>query len=143
MALTSVGGYEFNAKDLIGHGAFAVVYKGRQKSVSNLNLLPLISNCAVFLIHISSLESNFVNLRFGLMTQVDSGGNQRGWVNDTFRNIRNRSRKSNIQNQTDSDFSVSHLESIVMRWKIQLLLIFGEEKTERFNGIEMQNYVIE
>ena len=36
MALTSVGGYEFNAKDLIGHGAFAVVYKGRQKSVSNL-----------------------------------------------------------------------------------------------------------
>jgi serine/threonine-protein kinase ULK/ATG1 len=32
MALTSVGVYEFNAKDLIGHGAFAVVYRGRQKS---------------------------------------------------------------------------------------------------------------
>ena len=37
MALTSVGVYEFNAKDLIGHGAFAVVYRGRQKLVSNLN----------------------------------------------------------------------------------------------------------
>ena len=34
MSLTSVGIYEFNAKDLIGHGAFAVVYKGRLKSVS-------------------------------------------------------------------------------------------------------------
>lgn len=38
MALTSVGIYEFNAKDLIGHGAFAVVYKGRLKTVSNLSL---------------------------------------------------------------------------------------------------------
>ena len=38
MALTSVGGYEFNAKDLIGHGAFAVVYKGRQKLVSTLKV---------------------------------------------------------------------------------------------------------
>ena len=36
MSLTSVGIYEFNAKDLIGHGAFAVVYKGRLKSVSEL-----------------------------------------------------------------------------------------------------------
>ena len=34
MSLTSVGIYEFNAKDLIGHGAFAVVYKGRLKTVS-------------------------------------------------------------------------------------------------------------
>jgi len=30
--MTNVGIYEFNAKDLIGHGAFAVVYKGRLKS---------------------------------------------------------------------------------------------------------------
>ena len=36
MSLTSVGIYEFNAKDLIGHGAFAVVYKGRLKTVSQL-----------------------------------------------------------------------------------------------------------
>lgn len=35
MSLTSVGIYEFNAKDLIGHGAFAVVYKGRLKSAPN------------------------------------------------------------------------------------------------------------
>ena len=33
--MTNVGIYEFNAKDLIGHGAFAVVYKGRLKSVSS------------------------------------------------------------------------------------------------------------
>ena len=29
--MTTVGIYEFNAKDLIGHGALAVVYKGRLK----------------------------------------------------------------------------------------------------------------
>lgn len=29
--MTTVGSYEFNPKDLIGHGAFAVVYKGRLK----------------------------------------------------------------------------------------------------------------
>ena len=34
MAVTAVGIYEYNPKDLIGHGAFAVVYKGRLKSVS-------------------------------------------------------------------------------------------------------------
>ena len=37
MAHTSVGIYEFNAKDLIGHGAFAVVYKGRLKTVSDIS----------------------------------------------------------------------------------------------------------
>ena len=31
---TPVGIYEYNPKDLIGHGAFAVVYKGRLKEVS-------------------------------------------------------------------------------------------------------------
>ena len=31
--MTNVGIYEFNAKDLIGHSAFAVVYKGRLKPV--------------------------------------------------------------------------------------------------------------
>ena len=41
MSLTSVGIYEFNAKDLIGHGAFAVVYKGRLKSVSEPFLLSI------------------------------------------------------------------------------------------------------
>jgi len=29
----SVGDYEYNSKDLIGHGAFAVVFKGRNKKV--------------------------------------------------------------------------------------------------------------
>ena len=30
----SVGIYEYSTKDLIGHGAFAVVYRGRLKMVS-------------------------------------------------------------------------------------------------------------
>lgn len=29
-----IGEYEYNSKDLIGHGAFAVVFKGRQRQVS-------------------------------------------------------------------------------------------------------------
>jgi hypothetical protein len=29
-----IGDYEYNSKDLIGHGAFAVVFKGRNKKVS-------------------------------------------------------------------------------------------------------------
>lgn len=33
--METVGDFEYNTKDLIGHGAFAVVYKGRYKSVSH------------------------------------------------------------------------------------------------------------
>lgn len=33
--METVGEFEYNTKDLIGHGAFAVVYKGRYKAVSN------------------------------------------------------------------------------------------------------------
>jgi hypothetical protein len=29
-----VGEYEYNRKDLIGHGAFAVVFKGRNRKVN-------------------------------------------------------------------------------------------------------------
>lgn len=32
--MESVGKFEFNRKNLIGHGAFAIVYKGRHKEVS-------------------------------------------------------------------------------------------------------------
>jgi len=32
--MESVGDYEYSKKDLIGHGAFAVVFKGRLKKVS-------------------------------------------------------------------------------------------------------------
>lgn len=32
--MESVGDYEYNTKDLIGHGAFAVVFKGRSKKVN-------------------------------------------------------------------------------------------------------------
>jgi serine/threonine-protein kinase ULK/ATG1 len=32
--MESIGDYEYNTKDIIGHGAFAVVFKGRAKKVS-------------------------------------------------------------------------------------------------------------
>ena len=32
--MESIGGYEYSSKDLIGHGAFAVVYRGRLRAVS-------------------------------------------------------------------------------------------------------------
>ena len=35
MTMDTIGIYEYNSKDLIGHGAFAVVYKGRVKMVRN------------------------------------------------------------------------------------------------------------
>lgn len=34
--METVGKFEFSRKDLIGHGAFAVVFKGRHKEVKNL-----------------------------------------------------------------------------------------------------------
>ena len=37
-----VGDYEYNPKDLIGHGAFAVVYKGRHSKVSSYLFVPTI-----------------------------------------------------------------------------------------------------
>lgn len=32
-SIVHVGEYEYNTRDLIGHGAFAVVFKGRQRKV--------------------------------------------------------------------------------------------------------------
>ena len=37
-----VGDYEFNKKDLIGHGAFAVVFRGRHRVV-RMTLMTLLS----------------------------------------------------------------------------------------------------
>ena len=34
--METVGSFEFSRKDLIGHGAFAVVFKGRHKEVFKL-----------------------------------------------------------------------------------------------------------
>lgn len=31
--METVGDFEYNSKDLIGHGAFAVVFKGRHRKV--------------------------------------------------------------------------------------------------------------
>jgi hypothetical protein len=33
--MESIGMYEYSSKELIGHGAFAVVYRGRVKLVSH------------------------------------------------------------------------------------------------------------
>ena len=62
MSLTSVGIYEFNAKDLIGHGAFAVVYKGRLKSVSEPFLLDPVK---AFIVPFSPVLVLFYFIRFG------------------------------------------------------------------------------
>lgn len=35
--METVGDYEYNTKDLIGHGAFAVVFKGRHRKVSRVS----------------------------------------------------------------------------------------------------------
>lgn len=49
-----VGDFEYNSKDLIGHGAFAVVFKGRHKKVRNT-----IRNCSCFSLMLNSLMKNF------------------------------------------------------------------------------------
>lgn len=36
-----VGDFEYNSKDLIGHGAFAVVFKGRHRKVGDLTFILL------------------------------------------------------------------------------------------------------
>ena len=33
--MESVGDFEYNKKDLIGHGAFAVVFRGKRKQVND------------------------------------------------------------------------------------------------------------
>lgn len=35
--METVGEFEYNAKDLIGHGAFAVVFKGRNKKAGHFS----------------------------------------------------------------------------------------------------------
>ena len=39
LRMESVGIYEYSTKDLIGHGAFAVVYRGRLKMVSEKDMI--------------------------------------------------------------------------------------------------------
>jgi len=34
-----VGNYEYNKRDLIGHGAFAMVFKGRHRQVRDFDLV--------------------------------------------------------------------------------------------------------
>ena len=46
--MESVGIYEYASKDLIGHGAFAVVYRGRVKLVSHLMLIQGPCSCPNF-----------------------------------------------------------------------------------------------
>lgn len=48
--METVGKFEFSRKDLIGHGAFAVVFKGRHREV---NKIIIIFSYMVIFIHIS------------------------------------------------------------------------------------------
>lgn len=45
IAMETVGDFEYSRKDLVGHGAFAVVFKGRHRKVNNLPFM-LSSLCA-------------------------------------------------------------------------------------------------
>ncbi len=38
MKMEQIGDYEYTKNDLIGHGAFAVVFKGRQKKVIHFDI---------------------------------------------------------------------------------------------------------
>lgn len=40
MEVIQVGEYEFTKQDIIGHGAFAMVYKGRKRKVPNSMRFP-------------------------------------------------------------------------------------------------------
>lgn len=52
----SIGDYEYNSKDLIGHGAFAVVFKGRHKRVSDIWNSFLYKNLFVFCLSASVMD---------------------------------------------------------------------------------------
>ena len=43
--MDSIGNFEYNKKDLIGHGAFAIVYKGRHKAVCFATCFIFILTC--------------------------------------------------------------------------------------------------
>ena len=46
--MDTIGIYEYNSKDLIGHGAFAVVYKGRVKMVRILHIFEIFDTFSYF-----------------------------------------------------------------------------------------------
>src|SRR4051812_37244939 len=52
----SIGDYEYTKKDLIGHGAFAIVYKGRYREV----VLFLINYLITFYLFLLLFSFNFV-----------------------------------------------------------------------------------
>ena len=55
IVMDAIGLYEYSSKDLIGHGAFAVVYKGRVRMVRNFRYI---------------LLDNVENLEFGAAPSV-------------------------------------------------------------------------
>ena len=79
--MESVGEFEYNAKDLIGHGAFAVVFKGRHKKVTEFSypscVLTVFSPFPVASFHHRQLKSNMfadgdVSTACCLTTQSDN-----------------------------------------------------------------------
>ena len=61
--MESVGDYEYSKKDLIGHGAFAVVFKGRVKKVSWIDFF-LFFSIKIY------LESDFVDIYWVCMRMI-------------------------------------------------------------------------
>lgn len=46
MEVVQVGEYEFTKQDIIGHGAFAMVYKGRKRKVEIIITTQLALHCS-------------------------------------------------------------------------------------------------
>lgn len=69
-----VGDFEYNSKDLIGHGAFAVVFKGRYRNVSYCDFIPpialwfnkMLSSVVIYSYELSNLERIFCFVMFGM-----------------------------------------------------------------------------
>ncbi len=69
----AVGDYQYNSRDLIGHGAFAVVFKGRHSDVSHLqtflvviiNVSNLQKHCLSFLLLVINVSSDGLTLIVG------------------------------------------------------------------------------
>lgn len=53
--METVGDFEYNPKELIGHGAFAVVFRGRHKKVETMNFF-LMENDEKKLISVSGVH---------------------------------------------------------------------------------------
>ena len=57
MQVNSVGEYQYNTSDIIGHGAFAIVFKGRSKLV-NIIILHSMQQYLIFICLYTIIDLN-------------------------------------------------------------------------------------